>query len=191
MNRIFAVVATICCLGPSTAVRGAECEGVKYPDRITVEGQSLVLNGLGLREATFMEIDVYVAALYLPAKTRKGGEAIAQKGPKRLELHFVRDVDKEDIVEAWDQGFEKNAGKSLDSLKDRIAKLNGWTVEMKEGRKMIFTYMPGKGVEVKVGNTTKGLIPGEDFMKVFFSIWLGSKPPNPGLRVGLLGGSCE
>jgi hypothetical protein len=43
---------------------------------------------------------------------------------------------------------------------------------------------------VNVNGRSKGTIEGTDFARVFFSIWLGSQPPNPGLRSGLLGGSC-
>ena len=35
----------------------------------------------------------------------------------------------------------------------------------------------------------KGPIPGEDFARALFGIWLGPKPPNPDLKSGLLGGA--
>ena len=50
------------------AAHGKECKGVTFPDQAQVEGSSLTLNGLGLRQATFLKVNVYVAALYV-AKT--------------------------------------------------------------------------------------------------------------------------
>jgi hypothetical protein len=43
---------------------------------------------------------------------------------------------------------------------------------------------------VGVNGTVKGTIAGDDFGRALFSIWLGSRPPNPGLKAGLLGGGC-
>ncbi|WP_419582428.1 chalcone isomerase family protein, partial [Thiolapillus sp.] len=41
-------------------------EGVDLPEQVPVEGRNLVLNGAGIREKFFF--DIYVAALYLPAR---------------------------------------------------------------------------------------------------------------------------
>ena len=42
-----------------------EMNNIEFPNAITVNGVDLVLNGLGKREATIFNVDVYVAALYL------------------------------------------------------------------------------------------------------------------------------
>jgi len=34
-------------------------------------------------------------------------------------------------------------------------------------------------------------IKGDDFARAFLSIWLGTHPPNAGLKTGLLGGACS
>jgi len=58
---------------------------------------------------------------------------------------------------------------------------------MEDGDRMIFTYRPGRGLEVTVKGVSKGTISGSDFARVFFSIWLGDDPPNDGPREGPLG----
>ena len=40
---------------------GKECAGVTVPDQSLVEGTTLALNGLGLRQATVFKVNVYVA----------------------------------------------------------------------------------------------------------------------------------
>ena len=98
-----------------------ELAGVSLPDRITVEGKTLVLNGMGLREATFLKVDVYVAGLYLESKTSDPEAILGTRQVRRLVLKFVRNVSRGQMVRAWGEGFEKSSGKSLPALKDRIA----------------------------------------------------------------------
>ena len=172
------------------AADGRECKGVSFPDQVQVDGSSLTLNGLGLRQATMLKVSVYVAALYV-AKTSNDPNAILGSGTaSKLVLQFVRDVGASDITKGWDEGFEKNAKDQLPSLKERIATLNGWMADMKTGQTMTYILKPGEGVQVDVNGAAKGTIKGDDFAKAFLSIWLGAEPPNPEIKAGLLGGAC-
>lgn len=164
-----------------------EKDGVSYPDAICVDGVDLLLNGLGTREATIFQVNVYVAALYLENPSSDGYAICESEEMKRLILHFVRGVSEDDIAGAWSEGFEKNAGNDLALYQDRITTLNSWMDEMEDGDEMMFTYVPGAGLSVSVKEILKGTIEGSDFASVFFSIWLGDDPPNGGLRDGLLG----
>jgi hypothetical protein len=82
-------------------VFGAECLKVKVLDSVKASGADLVLNGLGIRKATFMAVKVYVAALYLPQKSRDAGRILGAKQPWQLILRFVRDVGASDIRDAF------------------------------------------------------------------------------------------
>jgi hypothetical protein len=167
-----------------------ECKGVNFPDQAQVEGSNLSLNGLGLRQATFLKVNVYVAALYV-AKTSSDPAAILGSGaPSELILQFVRDVGADDIKKGWDEGFAKNSKEQLPALKDRISMLNGWMADMKTGQRLTFIHKPGAGIQVDVNGAVKGTIKGDDFAKAFLSIWLGPEPPNPEIKAGLLGGAC-
>ena len=171
----------------ATVVSAMERDGVEYPDQITVEGVDLVLNGLGTREATIFKVNVYVAALYLENLSSDGYAICQSEETKRLILHFVRDVGKGDITDAWTEGFVKNAGDDLLTYQDRLETLNSWMSDIDDGERMVYTYIPGTGLEVSVLGDFKGVIEGADFAGAFFSIWLGDDPPNRGLRDGLLG----
>lgn len=191
MKKIMVLGVVLLCASFASTAMAAKCVGVSLPDSVEVGGEKLVLNGLGIREATMLQVDVYVAGLYLKAKTKDGGQAAGNDEPKQLMLKFVRDVAKADIAGAWTEGFDKNAKADKAALAPRTKKLNSWMMDMKVGDEMVFTYTPAKGLEVSVKGQVKGVIEGADFMKVFYSIWLGPQPPNPGLRKGLLGGACE
>lgn len=165
-----------------------ECGGVSMPSRTKVGGASLGLNGMGIREATMFNVDVYVAGLYVESRSRSPSRILGADAPTRLVLHFVREVDKSDITDAFTEGFE-SSGKA-GALRGKIRKLNSWMSAVDEGDEMVFSYLPGKGLHVRVKGRTRGTIAGADFAKAFFGIWLGSNPPNSGLKRGLLGGSC-
>ena len=159
-----------------------KCEDVQMSNAARAGDTALVLNGMGVREATVFNVNVYVAGLYTEARTRNAADILAGDKAKRLVLHFVRDVERSDISEAFQTGF---GGDAAD-----LRRLNGWMSDMSEGDRMMFTYVPGTGLEVHVKGRRKGVIEGDAFQRAFFSIWLGSSPPNAGLKSGMLGGSC-
>jgi hypothetical protein len=166
---------------------GGERAGVTMPDTIQIGDKRLVLNGMGLREATFLKIDVYVAGLYLEQASSNPTEIITSNQTKRLVLRFVRDVDRDDIVKAWREGFAGNATVKLATIKPLIDRLNAWMVGFDDGDTLTFTYRPGEGLAVDVGTTRKGILKSDDFARSLFAIWLGPKPPTSALKRGLLG----
>ncbi|HVP89536.1 MAG TPA: chalcone isomerase family protein [Casimicrobiaceae bacterium] len=183
------LLMVVIALASTELAQGKECKGVNLPDQVQVAGSTLVLNGLGLRQATMLKVNVYVGALYLTKTSNDASAILASNTPKQIVLHFVRSVGGDDIAKGWSEGFEKNAKAELPALKDRIAMLNGWMADVKSGEQVTFVYTPDMGVQVDVNGKIKGAIKGNDFAKAFFSIWLGD-PPNPELKSGMLGGTC-
>lgn len=179
------VITLVTALAGSAAA--GEKAGVQMPDAIQVAGKRLALNGMGLREATMFKIDVYVAGLYLETVSSDPATIVRSNQTKRLVLRFVRDVDRGDIVKAWRDGFKNNATVKLPVIQGLIEQLNGWMGDFAKGDTLVFTYVPGEGVHVDVNNVHKGVLASDDFARSLFSIWLGAKPPNAGLRKGLLG----
>ena len=191
MNR-YSYILVVClsmALGVGVA-HGKECEGVSFSEQVQSEGGTLMLNGLGLRQATFLNINVYVAALYLTQTSTDAVAILESNTPKELILHFVRDVDGAELSDGWDEGFENNAENQLPALKQRIDAFKGLMVDVKTGQRLGLVHKPGTGVRVDVDGTVKGTIEGDDFARALFSIWLGPHPPNADLKAGLLGGEC-
>ena len=188
MVRMLVVAVTVASLACGEA-RASECHGVSFPEQMPVDGTTLTLNGLGLRQATMFKVNVYVAALYVTRKSTDAGVILAN-APAELILQFVRGVGASDIAKSWNEGFEKNAKAELPALKDRIAMLDGFMTDVKSGQQMVFSFKPGAGVQVIVNGAAKGTIKGDDFARALLSIWLGPEPPNPEIKAGLLGGAC-
>jgi len=174
---------------PSPAWAG-KCAGVTMPDEAKVDGKPLLLNGMGLREATVLNIDVYVAGLYLERRSKDGKAIAVSEQFKQLRLTLVRDVDTEDMSENLERGFRRSAGQTYPKLAARFERLKSWIPNLKEGDRFVVTYRPSVGVEVRHGEKLLGSIDGADFATTLFSIWLGDHPPNEGLKTGLLGGPC-
>jgi len=177
-------------IGYVTPASAASCEGVSYPEKVEMDGTELTLNGMGVREATVFQVNVYVAALYVPSKSGSASTLIDPSTKKKLVLTFVRGVDRSDITSAYKDSFKKAAGSDYSKLKGKLETLNGYMQAQKDGQKQVYTYSPGTGIEVEVAGEKKGTIEGKEFARYFFSIWLGDNPPNAGLKRGLLGGSC-
>jgi hypothetical protein len=173
----------------ATPLAAGELAGVVLPDHVTATGRELVLNGMGLREATVMMVDVYVAGLYLPEKSSDPATILKADTPKQLVMRFVRSVGREKLTDAWTEGFALNAEGQGEAVAAGLAKLNAAMRDVKKDDVIRLTYQPGAGTSVAIGGQEAALIPGEAFQRVLYSIWLGPKPPNAGLREGLLGRS--
>ncbi len=189
-RTVIAVAAVTLLIG--TFLLAGELAGVTMPDQVTVGEHSLVLNGMGLRtkKVLFIGVKVYVAGLYLPQKTSDAAAIITSDEPKQIVMHFLyKDVGKKKLVEAWNEGFEKNARESMPRLKARLGTFNGYWSDMKTGDVAVMTYIPGQGTKVEIKGKDMGTIEGLDFAEALFSVWLGPQPPNVELKEGLLGKS--
>ena len=162
----------------------AELAGVKIADTATVGGKALVLNGAGLREKFYF--DIYVGALYLPGKTTSGTSAISQDVPKRIEMTFIYSaVTKAQLAEAYDEGIVYAADPA--AVKDRFETLKSYLADVVAGDAIALDYVPGTGTTVIVKGTSKGTIPGKDFMEALWNVYLGTHPPTAKLKAGMLG----
>ena len=173
------------------AAQARQCRGIDFPERVQVAGTDLTLNGLGVRKATFLKVNVYVAALYVNRRSNDPDTLIRSDAPQELILQFVRGVGVDDLRKAWREGFERVTQNQLAPFASRIATLNGWMEDVKSGERLQFVRQAHGGIEVSVAGKVRGTLESEDFARAFLSIWLGATPPNPELKTGLLGGDCE
>ena len=69
------------------AAHAGTVAGVKLPEEIQVGGETLILNGMGLREKYWL--DIYVAGLYIPYHSDDPDHIIYENVPKRLHSKFI------------------------------------------------------------------------------------------------------
>lgn len=175
----------------TSAALAKDCKGIHFPDHALVAGSDLTLNGIGLQRATFFRVDVYLGALYVAATTRDPNALIDAASPQELIVHFLRNVSVRDMRDQWTKDFVHVVPDRPESLMQRVALLNTWLSDMKTGQRLTFVRQPHEGIKVVIGGVLKGTVPGDDFARVFMSIWLGAAPPSENLRAGLLGGPCD
>src|SRR5690349_22611822 len=109
--------------------------GVTLPDKADVDGKSLVLNGMGLRKKFVVE--VYVGGLYLPQKEKSAAKVLGADVPRRMVLHFIYDVSKDQMCEAWHEGLEANSPNASAEVKKSFNTLCAWMDGVGEGQKLV------------------------------------------------------
>ncbi|HTN50209.1 MAG TPA: chalcone isomerase family protein [Burkholderiaceae bacterium] len=168
-----------------------ELEGQKFEPTVQLGGQTLTLNGVGLRKRAIFK--VYVNGLYVPQKSTDAAAIINEKGPRRASLRMLRDVDADSFVGAFTDGLKNNLSEAqLAALKPQIDAFTSTMKsigEAKKGDVINFDYTPDGGTRITVNGQPRGnAIPGHEFYAAVIRIWLGDKPVDDGLKKGLLGG---
>ncbi len=176
------IVSPVSTLG--TAALAGELSGVTLPDTLKAGEKTLKLNGLGLRKKAMFK--VYVGGLYLESPSKDAGAIIAADQAKAIRMHFLRDLTKAQLVEAFQEGFEGNV-KDRAPQKAAFDKMLALVPDVKEGSTLTFAYLPGKGTTLSAGSKELGVFEGKGFADAVFAIWLGPKPPSEDLKKGLLG----
>ena len=165
-----------------------EFEGVDMPDTLTACRDTLVLNGAGVRKKFFM--DMYVGGLYLTQKSHDAEKILTADEPMAIRLHIVSKlISSEEMTRATEEGFVTSTGGNTAPIQNEI---NAFIAVFKEGinKNDVYDliYIPGKGVESSKNNKPVTTVPGLDFKKALFGIWLCEKPTiNADLKRGMLG----
>jgi hypothetical protein len=164
----------------------AELAGVSMPDTVTVGGQTLTLNGMGVRKKLWVK--VYVGGLYVAKTGHDAAALIKADTPKRMVMHFLyKEVEQAKLTAGWREGFANNSAAVLPTLSSRLDTFCSWWPAMKSGQRAEITYVPGAGTTLEIDGKSLGTVPGADFAEALFSVWLGGKPADAGLKEGLAG----
>lgn len=170
----------------SLVVLAATVAGVNVPDAVTVNGQTLPLNGAGLRKKFF--IKVYAGALYLPAKQHDAAAILASDTTRQMVMHFVFSVGKDKIAEGWEEGLHDNTPNASSEVKGAFKTLESWMDDVKSGQRIVLTYVPGTGTTVDVNGKVKGTLPGKATADAILATWIGPKPgPGEDFKKAVLG----
>jgi len=176
-------VFTLCALLALPALP-KEREGVTAPAVVEVAGRPLHLMGMGLRKKLWFK--VYLASFYLERPTEDGAEAIASDQIKQVRMHMLRDLERDKIVEAVQEGFQKNSGPDMPRLRERLDRFLKAIPDLKGGQQILITYLPGRGTLLRAGSGEEITVPGKDFADALFSVWLGRSPVDDDLKGEML-----
>ncbi len=187
MRKHFFTLLLVSFLGVLPAQAQKVVSGVTLDNKISVDGQDLILNGAGIREKLWF--DLYVGTLYLPKKTSNAKEIINSKESIAIRLDVLSSmVSSKKMVAALDEGLVNSTNNNTAPLKDKIAKFKlFFKDEIKVGDKFLIVYNPSNGIIFYKNGVKKGTIEGYDFKKALFGIWLCDKPADADLKASMLG----
>ncbi len=168
----------------------AEVMGIKVDDTVQVGGQTLKLNGAGVRYKAIFK--VYVAALYLNENKSTTAEVLALGGPKRMALTVQRDLSSEELGRRFMDGMKQNADMTerakLVGAMLTFGQLFSSIPEMKKGDVLTIDLIPGTGAVSQLNGKKVGeTIADTNFYSALLKIWLGPHPVDDRLKRDLLG----
>lgn len=181
-------------LSTAHAAVGARVDGIAVEDGYQIEGNKVVLNGVGLRKRAFFRTDV--TAIYLAEKrsTLEGIETLP--GAKRIQLTLLRDIPGSIIARYFVSDFEqvatKDEFKQLINEVGAIGSIYGTIHHVSKGDIVNIDWVPGKGITSTLNGRTLTL-PGQPpylnnelMYRIFMRMYVGAKTPEE-LRANLLG----
>ena len=171
------------------SVQARQLADVEIEETVEIPGvaDALILNGAAIRTKLF--IKVYIAALYVNEKSIKSDALLSSATAKRMMMHMLySEVEKEKLVKAWQEGFEKNL-KPADytAIKPRLDRFNNMFSTLRKNDVALIDYVPGVGTRVSIRGEEQGVIEGDDFYRAVLSVWIGKEPATDDMKAGLLG----
>jgi len=172
------------------ALAASEIGGQSFVEHVKLDDTELQLNGVGMRAVLW--IKGYAAGLYLRAKAATPADVLAQRGPKRIDMRMLLDVDSQEFVKAVEGGVRENCTEAeMHALADRLQRFERVIASLgalKKGDVIHLDFMPDRGLVLTMNGTARGEpIAGEDLYAAVLKIFLGAKPVDRALKEGLLG----
>jgi len=184
LRKSFVLIIALVFLASSASA--LDVSGTKLPDTLKAGDQNLVGNGGGKR--TRFGMKVYVAALYLKAKSSDAAAIVNADEPMAIKLQITSGlITPEKMKDAIDEGFEKSMGGNVAPLKAKIDAFTSVFKDLSSGVTYDYVYVPGKGVEIYKNGALASTIAGLEFKKALFGIWLGKDPAQTDLKEKMLG----
>ena len=148
----------------------------------------MIKNGQGTRIIFFMK--VYEGSLYLESKSSNSDEIINMNAPMAIRIDVTSAMVTADAMKkALKEGLEKATGNNTDPISKEINQLSStFDSEVGNGDYYEFIYLPALGTNVLKNSKLIDTIPGIEFKKAFFGIFLSNNPIQKNLKKAMLGG---
>ena len=158
------------------------------PSSMEYQGAELMLNGQGTRVKFFMK--VYDTSLYLGSASSNAEEILDSDEAMAIRLDVTSTMVTIDAMkDALSSGLVKSTGNNTGPITEEIEQLiSTFTGDVNDSDFFEFIYMPDTGTNVLKNSTYIDTIPGIEFKKAFFGIWLSKNPIQKNLKKAMLGG---
>lgn len=164
----------------------AQLAGVALPDTITVGTTRLVLNGIGLRTYSLLNIKIYVAGLYLEQPSHDAPAILSAGGFKLLQMYFIHDVDSDAVRHTWQTGLLNNCTPPCTLAPAALSRFLAGLRSMHAGDTVTFVFGPEEA-DAYYNGSPDGRIRDPQFSKLILAVFIGQHPASPQLKDELLG----
>jgi hypothetical protein len=163
----------------------------QLPPTLKVGEHKLVLNGAGEREKYFLNL--YVAGLYLTEPSKQSKTIIEADAPMAIRIAITSKlVSQEKFLASLQEGLKKSTEGNLEPIRAEIKKFRDcFADKIVRGDVIDLVYLPNQGVMVFKAGKRKGIVPGIEFKRALFGIWLRERPVDANLKQALLSGAAN
>lgn len=193
MRRILILSTTMLLVACAASAVTEPDTGTEYPDAVAFacggEDLTLIATGVGLREKTFLKVDVYTIVSYVLEGTElgDGDDALVKlDAAKRIRMDLRRSFSREKLVNSFNEVIEKNYDDNSAFQADLEIFLAYFTADAADGDVLVFDYCPGTGLTTTLNGEVKGVIENKAMAEALWTVWFGRKPANGGLKKNLL-----
>ena len=175
--------------GPAQS-QAVDLAGVRFAPQVQLGGQTLVLNGAGIRYKAVFK--VYAAGLYLSAKAGTPEAVLAAPGAKRIHVVLLRSIDANEFGKILSNGIQNNSSReefmaALPGI-HRMGEAASQHKQLVAGDTMTVEWLPDTGTTLYVkGKAEVGPYKDAAFFNAMAKIWLGKSPADYLLKDALLG----
>ncbi|WOT06209.1 chalcone isomerase family protein [Shewanella youngdeokensis] len=170
---------------PST-IQAKDVAGVMLEDSLTLNQQTLVLNGAGVRSKFFL--DLYVGSLYVPTRLDNTAAVIAADNVA-VKLNITSGmITAEKMINAINEGFDDATDGNTAAIQTQIDQFMAlFSDEIIDGDQFTLLASKAAGVTAFKNGVAQATISGEDFRQALLNIWLGEEPAQKSLKKAMLG----
>ena len=179
---IFCTFISISCLFITTI------NATEIPGNIEYQGTKLILNGHGTRVIFFMK--VYEGGLYLKDKSTDANKIVNSNEAMGIRIDVLSSMVSADAMKkALNEGLEKSTANNTGPISEEMNQLSSsFNSTVSTGDFYEFIYLPEIGTHVIKNKEMVDVIPGLEFKKAFFGIFLSDDPIQKNLKKAMLGG---
>ena len=159
----------------------------ELPTEMEYQNTKLILNGHGTRIRFSMK--AYEGSLYLESTSNNAEEIINDDAPMSIRMDVISSLVTPDAMKiALNEGLEKSTGNNTNPIIKEINQLNSsLNSEVGAGDFYEFIYLPNSGTHVLKNSKAVDVIPGIEFKKAFFGIFLSNNPIQKSMKKAMLG----
>lgn len=183
-KAIYAIILLLL-LPVASDLRSAEIDGVYFNDEYSAGNRKLNIRGYAILNYMLV-IRAYAGALYM--ENGIPASSVLGETTRVLELYYFHKISAEDFRVSTVEMIKRNTTvEGFGKISERLNTFNTLYRDVKPGDRYRAEYIPGRGTTLYLNGRPLGGVPGNDFSKAFFSIWIGRDPIDRKFRDKLLG----